>query len=263
MRQIVQTVVVFLILGTCAGLVVPAIAKVRESSQRMQCANNLKQMGLALYKYHSCKLGYPAAGFLSPETSSDNGRYSFSTMSNGLPPEKRLSWLVALVPYIEQDNVYSRIDTKQGWDAEENRFAALLGSKMFHCPGYPEGPPTSTLWSSHYVGITGVGEDAAWFPSGDPLAGFFGHYRKLTNGDLVRGASETVVATETSAAKGAWTAAGLPTARGFDPAKAHFGGNHRDGCHVVYADGSVRIIESKVSDAEWKKMVVLTTDDAQ
>jgi len=134
---------------------------------------------------------------------------------------------------------------------------------MFHCPGYPEGTPTSTLWSSHYVGITGVGEDAAWFSSGDPLAGFFGHYRKLTNGDLVRGASETVVATETSSAKGAWTAAGLPTAHGFDPVKGHCGGNHRDGCHVVYADGSVRIIESKVPDAEWKKMVVLTTDDAQ
>jgi prepilin-type processing-associated H-X9-DG protein len=178
-------------------------------------------------------------------------------LSGQLSPEHRLSWLVALIPYLDQDNIYIRIDRQQAWDAEMNRFAALLSYKLFHCPGYPECPPTSTLWPSHYIGIAGVGEDAAWLPSGDPHAGFFSYDRTLLSNDLARGESGTIVAAETSAAQGAWTAAGPPTVRGFDPSGARFGGNHRGGCQVVFADGSVRLIDAKTSEAEWRRMVVL------
>jgi len=229
----------------------------------MECANNLRQIGLSVGNYQDSNQGrYPAAAMPSPELSPENGPYSVSLMLNGqLPTEKRLGWLVDLIPYIEQDNIYRRIDKKKGWDAEENRFAALLACKLFHCPGYPEGPPASTLWPSHYVGITGVGEGAAWLPSGDRRAGFFGYDRTLYKKDLVRGESQTAMATETSAAQGAWTAAGPATVRGYDPATAHFGGNHCGGCQVGFADGSVRFIDAKISEAEWVRMVVLAADD--
>jgi prepilin-type processing-associated H-X9-DG protein len=69
-----------------------------------------------------------------------------------------------------------------------------------------------------------------------------------------------MVAVETSAAQGAWTAGGPPTVRGFDPA-AHFGGNHRGGCQAVFADGSVRLIGATISEAEWRRMVVLAAED--
>jgi hypothetical protein len=66
--------------------------------------------------------------------------------------------------------------------------------------------------------------------------------------------------TETSAAQGAWTAAGPPTVRGFDPTSSHFGGNHRGGCWVLFADASVRLVGPRISDAEWRKMAVLADD---
>src|SRR5436305_2110088 len=165
MRQIVQTLVVVLILATLAGLVLPALGRVRESGRRTECANNLRHIGDGIGNYQSTYGGrYPAAALPCLEVPSDNGPYSFSTALNPVPPENRLSLLVELVPYIDQDNIYNRLDKTQSWDAEINRFAALLSCKLFHCPSYPEGPPASTLWPSHYVGISGVGEDAAWFP---------------------------------------------------------------------------------------------------
>jgi prepilin-type processing-associated H-X9-DG protein len=249
-RQIVQVLVVVAILGVTAGLVTIAIVSVRERARAVQCQSNLWLIGISLGNYQDSTEGcYPAAAMPYPE------------LNGPMPPEKRLSWLVALMPYIEASDVYYRIDKKQGWDAEENRFAALLSIKWFRCPGYPDGPPTSTLCPSHYVGVAGVGEDAAALPPGDPRAGFFGYDRILHKKDLVRGESETVVAVETNAAQGAWTAAGLPTVRGFDPSRAHFGGNHRGGCQVVMADGSVRFIDAKTSEAEWMRMVILAGDE--
>jgi prepilin-type processing-associated H-X9-DG protein len=262
MRQLVQALVVVLILGTCAGLVLPFVVQVREFAHRIGCENNLRQIGISVPNYQDTNQGrYPAAAMPSPELSPDDGTYSASKMLNRrVPLENSLSWLVDLSPYIEQDNIYSRIDKGQGWDAETNRFAALLSYPVVHCPGSREGTPTSTLWPSHYMGIAGVGEYAAWLPSDDPRAGFFGYYRTLYAKDLVRGQSQTAVAAETSAADGAWTAAGPPTVRGFDPAQAHFGGNHRGGCQVTFADGSARFIDAKVSEAEWRRMVVLASE---
>ncbi|HEX5269235.1 MAG TPA: DUF1559 domain-containing protein [Gemmataceae bacterium] len=259
MRQVIQAVVVGLILLTIGGLAVPAVMTVRDRANRIQCQNNLKQIGLAVENYRDTNEGrYPAAAMPGPQLPPGA---EFATAAEAasmmLPPEKRLSWLVELVPFVEQDDVYSRIDKEKPWDAEENRFAALLVYKTYHCPGYPDRPPASTLLPAHYVGIAGLGRDAAGLPSGDPRAGFFGYDRTLCKRDLVRGDSETAMVVETTMGQGAWTAAGSPTVRGFDPATSHFGGNHRGVCGVVFADGSVRMTDAKMSDAKWKRMAVL------
>ncbi len=262
MRQTVQALVITAILGIGASLVLPAVAMVRDSARRMQCTNNLRQIGLSLENCHDTQGHFPAAALAGPELPLENGSASLSLKVNRqLAPEKRLSWLVVLVPYIDQNDIYSRLDLKKGWDAEENRFAALMSFTIFHCPGYREGPPTSTLWPSHYVGSAGVGEDALWLPTGDPRAGFFGYDRIISKKDLPRGASETMVAGETNTAQGGWTAADLSTVRGFDPAATSVGGNHGGGRQVVFADGSVRLIAPTISRAVWLRTVVLTAED--
>jgi hypothetical protein len=250
MRPVGNAVLVVLIVATGGSLLVVAVAKVREAAGRVQCENNLRRLGLDLGTYQDC-----------------NGRYPPAAIPNAdLLPENRLSWLVAILPFVEADDTYSRMTKDKGWDAPENRFAAELTCKCFLCPSYPAGPAVSTLSPTHYVGISGIGEDAASLLTGDPRAGFFGYERTVRKNDLARGASETAVAAETAWAQGAWTAAGPATVRGVEAGTSPagpptgFGGNHRGVCLVLFADASVRPIDASLSGAEWARMIVLKAE---
>jgi prepilin-type processing-associated H-X9-DG protein len=223
--------------------------QVREAANRTQCICKLKQLALAVANYTDTYNKYPKAAEENPE----------------LPPEQRLSWIVAIIPFYEANNLYNKMDHKKGWADEENRFAALLEMRILHCPSYLEGLPVSTLVSSHYVGISGLGENAIAFPRDDPRAGFFGYDRLVKIKDLKRGTSETVLIVETSQVHGAWTAAGSPTTRGLIPDSSpyggvggQFGGYHRGYTNVAFPDGSVRIIEGSVDPAVWEAMATLS-----
>ncbi|HWG47143.1 MAG TPA: DUF1559 domain-containing protein [Gemmataceae bacterium] len=248
MRNAIQALIVLLILLSCGGMFTLAVAKVREAANRSQCVNNLKQLGMAIENYQGTYAKFPKAAEENPK----------------LPPEKRLSWCVAVWPYMESSPIYSKMDHKKGWDAEENRFAALTVLRPYQCPSYPERPPASTLIPIDYIGITGIGVDAIELPLEDTRAGFFGYDRALTKADLKCGGSETTMIVETSQASGAWTAAGSPTSRGLLPegspyfgSEGQFGGNHPRGANCVLADGSVRFIEKSIDSRVWEAMATL------
>jgi prepilin-type processing-associated H-X9-DG protein len=255
MRNVIQLLILALIGLTCGGLFTSFIVQVREAARRSQCWNNLRSIGIATVNYADSFHGtFPQAGELNPRSPRPVE-----------PPEKRLSWLVAIFPYLEANTLYNDLSHDKTWDAEENRFAALTDCRIFQCPGYPDRPPASTLVSTHYVGITGIGADAITLPLDDPRAGILGYDRKVTEKDLSRGSSETVLVVETSQASGAWTAAGPPTARGLEPrgsayfgGQGQFGGNHRGGANAGFADGSVRFIEQSIDPAVWEAMATLS-----
>jgi prepilin-type N-terminal cleavage/methylation domain-containing protein/prepilin-type processing-associated H-X9-DG protein len=104
---LIELLVVIAIIAVLIGLLLPAIQKVREAANRMVCANNLKQLGLALHNYHSSLGKFPP------------GRKSLGN-TEGLqittyvpdPVIYNLHGLVYLLPYIEQDNLYARINLK-------------------------------------------------------------------------------------------------------------------------------------------------------
>lgn len=96
---LVELLVVIAIIGILVGLLLPAVQAAREAARRMQCSNNLKQQGLALHNYASAYKYFPArkgGTFWDGSNGNTGNRY-------------RLSGHIALLPYIEQTNMYNQI----------------------------------------------------------------------------------------------------------------------------------------------------------
>ncbi len=248
MRNVIQLLILVLIGLICGSILATAIVKVQDAANRSQCTNNLRQLALTIESYHSQYSTFPTAA----EDNLD------------LSPEKRLSWIIHIYPFVEASNIYAKMDHKKGWDAEENRFAALIRLRILDCPGYAT-PPPSTMNPTCYVGITGIGMDAINLPLEDRRAGFFGYDRILKAEGIKNHAGSILMLAETSQGQGSWTAAGWPTARGLIPdgspyigAGGQFGGNHRDGANVAFADGSVRFVENTIDPAVWEAMATLS-----
>jgi prepilin-type N-terminal cleavage/methylation domain-containing protein/prepilin-type processing-associated H-X9-DG protein len=97
---LIELLVVIAIIAILIGLLVPAVQKVRDAAARLQCTNNLKQIGLALHGYEGTNKCFP----------SSHWRKVWPTDPTNPQGHFRWSCLAQLTPYIEQDNVYRRLD---------------------------------------------------------------------------------------------------------------------------------------------------------
>ncbi|NLF06674.1 MAG: DUF1559 domain-containing protein [Pirellulaceae bacterium] len=103
----VELLVVITIIGVLIALLLPAVQAAREAARRMQCQNNLKQIGLALHNYHSQYNCFPALEAISiPEQCGDNNN------CRGAPV------YVVLLPFIESENLDNLYDynSPRGWN---------------------------------------------------------------------------------------------------------------------------------------------------
>lgn len=239
---------------TTAAAVLGGIAMillfVQEKNHVAGCANNLRLIGLAVNNY------------------SDGHNHFFppGTVSNpALPPEQRLSWQTAILPFPAEsgaagkraaqkwEKLVKEIAVKEAWDSPAN---ARLRQNVapYLCPAFAHDLSPDQVGLTSYVGIAGVGKDAATQPLADSHAGFFGYDRLLRAKDIEARLDATMMSIETTHENGPWPAGGPPTVRGVEPdgdsyigKGSAFGGLHRNGTNILWVDGSVRFVTEQIN----------------
>src|SRR5437660_8173479 len=108
---LIELLVVIAIIATLIGLLMPAVQKAREAAYRISCANNLRQINLALHHYH----------------------LNFEQLPPTRISEQGATWAVLLLPYIEQDNLYRQWDLGRSY-YDQKDVARKTAVSIFFCP---------------------------------------------------------------------------------------------------------------------------------
>jgi prepilin-type N-terminal cleavage/methylation domain-containing protein/prepilin-type processing-associated H-X9-DG protein len=125
---LIELLVVIAIIAVLIGLLLPAIQKVREAAYRLQCNNNLRQIGLGMMNYESTNGGLPPTRTDGSVPTAPWFPYSHS-------------WSAALLPYIEQTAAFQIYDYKADWNNPTNYPAIRTPLKLFTCPSTPGTQP--------------------------------------------------------------------------------------------------------------------------
>jgi prepilin-type processing-associated H-X9-DG protein len=196
--------------GVMVGLLLPAVQSAREAARRAQCVNNLKQIGLACHNYQQAHEAYPGNIV-------------------GKDGQPLLSWRVAILPYIEQEDLYNEFKLDEPWDSPHNKPLLDRMPATFACPTEPRPDPTLT----HYLGFDGPG-------------GMFENGAKIALASVTDGTSLTIMTVESRT--------GVPWTKPEDirptpdapPSLQGAGSKHPGGFNAAFVDGSVRFLKTSI-----------------
>jgi prepilin-type N-terminal cleavage/methylation domain-containing protein len=188
---LVELLVVIAIIGIMIGLLMPAVQAARDAARRLQCANNLKQLGLSMLNYESAFKRFPALR---------SGTAGFhSTLAGN---HQRRSAFVSLLPFIEQTNLHQTIDagtaTSIGNIAPGGPFPIETANGEFKAWGSQVPalvcPSMSTKWLGNPIAITSygvcVGDNVSSVTYGR-TRGLFESFRWKSHAEVTDGTSNT------------------------------------------------------------------------
>ncbi len=206
---LVELLVVIAIIGILVALLLPAIQSARESARRIQCANNLKQIGLGILNYESAHSVLPPGGITTGPCCST---------------QSHTSWALAILPQIEEGGLYDRYDQSRSNEDPVNQPVMQSRVDSYLCPNdqltdpilSPQsGPGTNRQYHrGSYRAMTGRADgDLPWdgqqqsnvdaFPLNQEWIGMFPTFGfhelllgRMTVGRVIDGMSKTIMVGE-------------------------------------------------------------------
>jgi prepilin-type processing-associated H-X9-DG protein len=205
--------------GVLIALLLPAVQSAREAARRAQCVNNLKQVALAMHNYHDTNGHFPRAVV-------------------GKDGKRLLSWRVAILPYIEQQELYNKFDLDEPWDSPHNKELIDEMPAIYACPSRVMQPGMTV-----YRGFVGKGA-------------FFEKDQGTGVANITDGTSNTLMVVEASEAV-PWTSpdSDLPFDPEAKPSLYGAGSLHPGGFNAAMADGSVRFFKNTISVITFKALI--------
>jgi prepilin-type N-terminal cleavage/methylation domain-containing protein/prepilin-type processing-associated H-X9-DG protein len=199
---LIELLVVIAIIGVLIALLLPAVQSAREAARRMQCTNNLKQLGIALHNYHDSLGRLPFGAIVAPASN--------WWVVNGMPGEHyRYSVLAMLSPYLEQTNAYNAVNFSfpvfdaAGAITVVNATVFAMRVNLFLCPSdAPDRTVAPGFAPANYMACAGNGLPGGSAVHASPNGTFY--YNSSTRfADLSDGVSNTAMMSESLLGSGA------------------------------------------------------------
>ena len=195
---LIELLVVIAIIAILVALIVPAVQQAREAARRTQCANNLKQLGLAIHTFHDSKRHLPSS--VRPSAAST----------------VRVGAFTQMLPFLDEKTLWDSYSTAVNWSDATNTPVTSAKLSVFQCPSSPkadrqDGNPDplqtggNAAWNPSLVGVTDyaatIGVDkrlAQVFTTIKVGAGMLPKNEKGTFADVTDGLSNTIAIVESA-----------------------------------------------------------------
>jgi prepilin-type processing-associated H-X9-DG protein len=227
----VELLVVMAIIALLIGLLLPAVQRVREAASATRCKNNLHQIGLAMHGYLADRGTFPPGGI--------------EWRPPGNTTQRQLAWSAFILPYLEQEPLYRRLDLTTPFDSPQNAPAAARVLAIYICPtSRRELPTIDGRGASDYGGIFG---ERITSPN-QPPKGAMIYDVAFRVADIPDGTSTTLLVGEDSRFPDMqWINGGNLFDQAFAINQAPVFENdlrsdHPGGVNVLFADGSARFL---------------------